>query len=572
MRLAIILVFLSPIGTQSASLSGILVALRKELRYTTILVVGGSPSCWGLEPFRSDVPIINMRGMSNAHPKGIFNTRMLALACLQNQSGDAVKSLYGNLDGMRDTPTLLVASSDEEMRDLFLGCFSEHMLNVLALAGSDTEFIYSYQAFPALRVIRRKVAEVQRYFAPQLKDLGGHTVTALPSNIMPCTIWYRDAEGKCKLSGYLHTFLWNYVDNINATLKIWDVVPEEGKLHFTVSRLSKVQHVDFPLEIVSLYNKSGSQQVPMEISSWFLMLPMEDPVPRAHLFVKLGLERLLAIIIVVGVVLGNAHRLEMGLSPSWRCYYVADRVLRGALAQTIILPRRLSPKLMFIYCLLLLSGFFLSNYYLANLTTWLVHPPASDPVLKWKEFRLRQLKVLITPEKLDYLSLIWGTDFTKAYSDIFRLTNSTDFQRRRIALDPSYAYPVSTSLWPFLEQSQVRLWRPLFRRSKELVFQPFQIMSMPLPRNSIFYKSVLRYAALTRETGLYVFWFRRSYYELVALRKISYKEDEGNPYCDLKWTDFLLVWLGFLGGTCMNVLVLLLEVAHYKWHARNAAL
>ncbi|XP_043642415.1 uncharacterized protein LOC122612700 [Drosophila teissieri] len=573
MRLAMYLVLLSSIGTRSAFLSDILVALRKELHFTTMLIVGDSTSCWNLEPYENDVPIISWRGMRNAYLKDTFNSEMLALACLQNNSEDAVKSLYSSLEGIRDTPTVLLSSSEEQIHDLFLGCLWENMLNVLALVGSNTEFIYSYQAFPAIRVVKRKVEEVHRYFVPQLEDLGGHTVTAMPGNVIPRTMCYRNAEGERQLAGYLHTFIRNYVDTINATLKIsWDLVPEHGMRHFTVSRLSKIHHVDFPLGIMSLYNRTDSQEVPMEISSWFLMLPMESPVPRAQLFVKLGLERLLAIMIVVGVVLGNAHRIEAGLRPTWRCYFLADKMLRGALAQPIVLPRSLSPKLMFIYSLLLLSGFFLSNYYMANLTMGLVHPPAIDRILDWDQFRFLQLKVLVIRDEFRYMSLLLGADFMKAYGDIFQLSNSTDFQRRRISLDPSYAYPVSNTLWPFLELSQVRLWRPLFRRSYDMVFQPLQIMTMPLPRNSIFRKSLVRYAALTRETGLYPFWFRRSFDDLVALRKISYKEDAGNPYCDLKWTDFQLVWLGFLGGSGFSTLVLLLEVAHHKWHSRNVAL
>ncbi|XP_033156511.1 uncharacterized protein LOC117138491 [Drosophila mauritiana] len=573
MRLAIYVAFLSSIGTQSAFLSSLLMSLGKELHYKTILLVGGSSTCWSLEPFETGVPIINLRGEKNAYLQDTFNSQILALACLQNQSEYAVKSLYRSLEDMRDTPTLLFASSDEQIRNLFLECFRESMLNVLAVKGSSTEYIYSYQAFPTFRVIKRKLVEIHRYFAPQLKDLGGHIVTALPGNIMPRTMCYRNAGGERQLAGYLHTFIRNYVESINGTLRIsWDLVPEDGMRHLTISRLSKIQHVDFPLGIIALYNKTGKQHVPMEISSWFLMLPMEPPVPRAHLFVKLGLERLLAVIVVVGAVLGNAHRMEVGLGPSWRCYYLADRVLRGALAQPIVLPRRLSPKLMLIYWLLLLSGFFLSNYYMASLTTWLVHPPANDPILEWDQLRCLELKILTIPEEFNYMSLILGTDFMKAYGNVFLLTNSTDFQRRRISMDPSYAYPVTTSLWPFLELSQVRLRRPLFRRSYDMVFQPFQVMTLPLPRNSIFHKSLLRYAALTREAGLYYFWFRRSYYELVALGKISYKEEEGDLYCDLKWNDYRIVWLGFLGGTIVSFLALLLELAHYRWHLGNSSL
>jgi len=108
-------------------------SLGKELHYKTILLVGGSSTCWSLEPFETGVPILNLRGENNAYPQDTFNSQMLALACLQTESEDAVKLLYRSLEDMRDTPTLLFASSDEHIYDLFLGCFRENMLNVLAV-------------------------------------------------------------------------------------------------------------------------------------------------------------------------------------------------------------------------------------------------------------------------------------------------------------------------------------------------------------------------------------------------------------------------------------------------------
>ncbi|XP_017124277.1 uncharacterized protein LOC108144145 [Drosophila elegans] len=446
------------------------------------------------------------------------------------------------------------------------------MLNVLAFKGSDTKFIYSFQAFPKLKVIRRKVKEGLRYFQQQLKDLGGYALRTLPDNIMPRTVVYRTADGTRQLGGYLSRFIRNYVSTLNATLKVsWDLVPEEGITHLMdATKLSEMYDVDFPLVTSILSQNTLKQVVPMEVSSWFLILPMEPRLPRARFFVKFGFHNFIPLALLLSIVLSNAHRIELDLSPTWRFYVVGCKVLQGTLTQPFLLPKGLSVKLMIIYWIILLHGFFVSNYHTANLETWLVHPPAADPIMDWDEMRRRKMKVLVMSRELNYLRSSMGSELFDAHSDIFHTTTSKDFQKKRLLLDENYAYPVSTTLWPQLEQSQVRLSRPIFRRSREMVFAPFLVFNLPMPRNSVFYKSLKRYTALTHDSGLYRLWFRRSFYELVAIGKISYKEDRNHGlYCDLKWNDFYFVWIAYVVETSVSFLVFIMELLYHKWSVKK---
>ncbi|KAH8269460.1 hypothetical protein KR018_003422 [Drosophila ironensis] len=553
----------------SVSLRNILESLNKELSYRTILLLQSNTECWSYTDFIDNVPLVNVNANQSAFKNIAFNAKMLALVCLESNPSDLMKVLYENLQEIRETPTIIFALSDQQIHELFLECISQEMLHVLAFQGSDRSLIYSFRAFPKFQIIQRNVREIKRYFEPQLKDLGGHALKALPDNVMPRTVSYRDAQGNRQLAGYLTQFIKNYVSTLNATLEIiWDLVPEEGmSIVEHVVRKTDKSKIDFPMAYFAPQMGNASRKgIPIEISSWFLMLPMEPPLPRSRFFLNLGLQSMIPMAILMAVVLCNAHRVEAGLRPGLPCFCITNKILRGILAQPFVLPRLLSPKLMLIYWLLLISGFFMSNYYIANLATWLVHPPAGKQIGSWKQLSNSNFKILIVQSDLDLLREVIGNELIDTYIDTFQLADTVEFQKRRLSMDGSNAYPVTNNLWPILQLSQERLHRPIYRKSPEFVFVPFLPLSLPLPDNCIFRRSIQLYLGRTAQSGLYEFWFRKSFDEMVRLRKITNKVDRNYQiYQDLTWHNFYLVWLAYMALILISLVVFLVEIGYYRW-------
>ncbi|KAH8401169.1 hypothetical protein KR009_003518, partial [Drosophila setifemur] len=557
------------VDSQNVSLSNILKSVHNELSYLTVLLLQDSEICWNQNIFQNDFPILNFNGNQSVYLKDTFNAKILALVCLDGSESDVMKGLYSNLKDIRDTPTILFAVSENQIRETFLDCLSQKMLNVLAFKGSDRGIIYSYRAFPTFQIVMRNVSKIRRFFEPQLKDLGGYVLTALPDNIIPRTVVYRDRNGNRQCKGYLSPFIWNYASTINATVQIaWDLVPEEGMIHLKkLLELSLDNDVDIPLAIFGPQNQDLKQSVLMQISSWFLILPMEPSIPRQSFFPNFGAEGMIPVGVIITIVLIVANRVENRFSVSCRGIQMGSQVFRGILAQPFILPRSLSLRLMFIYCILITSGYFMSNFYTAKLATWLVHPPAGSKIHSWEEMQKLKMKTLIVPDEYDYIKHALGNKFIDAYRDTFKVSNSVDFQSRRLALDQFYAYPVTGTLWPLLQQAQVRLQRPIFRRSREMVIIPYMVMAIPLPKNSIFKKSLSHFATRSHESGLYYLWFSRSFNELKSIGSISYKVDMGTQsYLDLKWQDYYFIWLGYLGGTCVGLVAFILELGNHRWH------
>lgn len=562
------------VHTQTTELSNILTSLDEELSPETTLFLESRTehyTCWNSSIFKNQNPFLNFNENQSFLLQDRFNSNLLALVCVgQNKSG-LMQALYKNLQYVRDTPTILFAVSEKQIRELFLECLDHKMLNVLAFKGDDRNIVYSFRAFPELIITKRNAKHGLRYFEPQLKDLRGCALKTAPDNIMPRTVSYRDTNGNRQLAGYLAQVIRTYAKTINATLRImWDLVPEDGMIHLT--HLSQCLNVDIPLGMDALGYGSPKQNIPMEISKWFLMIRMEPCLQRARFFyfTNLGFQAMILLAVIMLGVLSSALRLEVRPNSGRRWWRIEDQVLRGILAQPFILPRRLASRLIFIYWLLLISGFFMTNYYLAVLETWLINPPFMFQVLSWQDMRSMNLKVLVINDEFKQWPHMVGVDFVNEQKDIFMLTDSRDFQWRRLLMDRSYAYPVTMTLWPLLEQEQARLDRPIFRESKEMVFRPFLILSMPLPDNSIFKKSFERYIDLTRQSGLYTYWFEKSFQELRALGKITYKADtESNAYRDLKVEDYWCVWWGYVCGILASFVGFLSELGYHWWQVKN---
>ncbi|KAH8319640.1 hypothetical protein KR074_002820 [Drosophila pseudoananassae] len=565
--------FILTIGlVRTESLSYIIKSIKMETSYRTIILLRSCDTCWDETQFHDMVPVISFDGNQSTYLKQNFNSKVLALVCLYDNDNNMLGTLYSSLQEMRDTTTILFALSDEQIRRTFLKCFNQKMLNVLAFKGADRNTIYSYRAFPSFQIIRRNVTKIERYFKSQLKDLGGHIVKVLPDNTMPRTVAYRDANGNRKLAGYLFDFIKNYISTINATLQVvWDLVPEEGMIALPdLWRLSEKSEIDVPLGIFGLEIVTPRPFVPLQISSWYLMLPMEPAMPRAEFFLNIGLKGMIPIAIVLAIVLSKAHQLERSSNENWPIFRIGSEVLRGVLAQTFILPRCLSPRLLFLYWLLLMSGFFMNNYCTANVATWLVHPPKRQLIQNWEEMRHLKVKTLVVETELEYLKRILGKDVVDSHKDVFVVTDSADFQKKRMEMDPTYAYPVTGTLWPSLKDSQHRLKDPIFRQSKEFNFIPFLVLVIPVPPNSLFKKSLERYIGLTHQSGLFWMWFNRSFRVLNNLGKMSCKTDrQSQEFHKLVWKDFSFIWLGYMGGSAFSLTIFFLELGYHKWHAKK---
>ncbi|KAH8232889.1 hypothetical protein KR026_001542 [Drosophila bipectinata] len=568
---------LSLVLAQNVSLSSILNSIKLELSFRTLLVVQSSDehgSCWPQNELDQNIAYLRFNNNQSIYLKGHINRELLALVCLDSlRKNEIMNALLENLQDMRGTPVLFMVHMDTNISRLFEECRSSQMLNVLALNEQNLEVIYSYKAFPKFKVVRQRTALVNRYYESQEKNLQGHPIATIPYNLLPRCVIYKDKEGRNQMSGYLTHFYMNFARALNGTLWVrWDLVPEDGTpTHNATWKLLADGLVDFPLVLTTLTPEPFYPSYVSEITSWFLMVPVEPDMPPSSLYFNLkGWRYFLGLMVILAMLLVNAHHIESGQGYfTLHCGHIfGDHVLRAMLSQSFVMPSSLSHSRTILYSLLMLAGLIVTTFYSTNLATLLVDPPPAFKILSYNDLRLTNGKIFISQQELPTLNESIGQHALETNLNVFEITPSTvEFLTKRNELNTSYGYPVTNTLWPLLQLKQIKLHRPLFRKSNEISFKQFMPVTMPMARNSIYRDVFNRYLSHTLESGLYDLWFRRSYSELIAIGKLNYSSDISDElYHDLVWEDLLYVWIAYIGGTLLSLLVFLLEKLYFKYH------
>ncbi|TDG43057.1 hypothetical protein AWZ03_010521 [Drosophila navojoa] len=466
---------------------------------------------------------------------------------------------------MRNTRTIFMITNEVDVEALFTNCFENKMLNILAIGNWSQQEIYSYRAFPELKLVLRNVDQIERYFEPQLKDMGGYTINTVSDNIFPRSVIYKDGNGSYQLTGYLTPFINNFVKTLNATLHVcWDHAPEENDIaNITLlSDLVSAGVVDIPMSMTNLgFTPSyRNHSHIVELSKWQIMLPVESQISRALLVIGGGAKLLnFSIFILMSVyalVIHNVRRFELGLAPSLMCLWVIfDPVLRAILSQTFSMPRSSSLRLRWILAVLLLGSFLCYNIYITNLETLLVHPPFEPPILSLQDMRKAGLKIMISEPEKGALTFVLGQRGYNANLDLYEMVSTSVYQTSRSLPNTSYAYFITQTLWPHIKMKFIRQEQAAFRLSKELVFIPLVHFALRLPSNSIYTEAINRYILNTQSSGLYNHWRTQSFYDLLAIGKtkqLPYKDASCSMH--LRWEDLYYYWLIYIVN--VNICVL----------------
>lgn len=580
MRILLVVILVVCLGEAQLQLPGrVMTSLKNEVAYESVLVLH-SPniSCGIGTDSYSGTPILNFNFNQSYVLKQQFNSRLLAVVCVDDVRYPTLSALHRNLNEIRDTPVIILSGPRTDLYSLFRYCFNNKMLNVLAFDSTDPDYIYSYRAFPNLLLSKKRISQVREFFEPQLRNLGGFPIRSLPDNTLPRSVLYFDAEGTPKLTGYLVEFLRNFAKTLNTSLHIcWSHMPlhqPDNILSWnTVSRLAQKDIVDIPLCMINIggmiYSSLRYSHV-LEISKYQLMLPVEDEINRNLLIFRasapLHFILTFCVLWLFVLLLYNTRRRKRNRYPNlWDLPKYIDPVLRAMLLQPFVMPQRLSRLTMRVFCLLLTFSFLSYNVYIAQLEMLMVHPPTEPMVRTYKDLQNAGLKVLVTDNEVEQMKRILDDDVLDHFWDYHEEVNSSEYQAKRRQPNSSYAYPITHTLWPLIERKLIKQPAPLFRLSDDFIFYSMVPFAVPLPSNSIFKEALNQYILQTQCSGLYNLWFQQSFSCLLAIGKMDVLPyDGGKENMHLQWDDLFYVW--YLYALCLGLccFVFALELVYHR--------
>ncbi|KAH8289586.1 hypothetical protein KR054_007444 [Drosophila jambulina] len=470
-----------------------------------------------------------------------FKSDILVLACLSPGSlGELqLKSLAISLRHLRAVPVLMeIADMDRETeaRAYLSICLHSQLLNV-ELYFRDYKkslILYSYQAFPHFRLIRR-LPVAGKIFGNKLENLQGHRLRVLPDLSPPNTFDYRDARGDLQLAGYLWDFIVTYAYWRNASLEVirpaWRAggAPES----FFMLELTGNGTVDFGLTTTLITKRNvnllDQYTYPVLISSWCTMLPVEKSIPKDDLYGRIVCPGAMVLLMVI--------------------------LLLGYLAFAYVKLVRECTWLSILPWMMALILFTISS---AQLLSLLISPPPRKRIESFDDLLHSGVRIMGMSNEFYNMDGI----FRAKYAAVFHLTSDPDeLYELRNHFNSSWGYTIALIKWLVIDQQQRHFARPLFRLSTDLCFNDYMPTSFVLAPDSVYYESLKDFTLKAAQAGLMQHWIVKSFYDMVRAGRMSLQDySELLVLEPLSMDDLWHTWLIF--GTAIAVAsgVFLLEL------------
>ncbi|XP_055923496.1 uncharacterized protein LOC129953958 [Eupeodes corollae] len=183
--------------------------------------------------------------------------------------------------------------------------------------------------------------------------------------------------------------------------------------------------------------------------------------------------------------------------------------------------------------------------YDAFLQALMTEPPREIYIRSFEDLAAANLKINVRSTDIDFIFHL-NPELKRTYSEVFHIENSSEkFDRERDAFNTKYAFIVSNTKWDVYENLQNFLGRKLFRWSKELCPMNNLRWGFPINENSMYKEIINNHILETQSAGLWDYWRKRMFYELIDIGKIKLKGFETQQIMrQMKIEDFKLIWIG----------------------------
>ncbi|XP_055854428.1 uncharacterized protein LOC129918107 [Episyrphus balteatus] len=407
-------------------------------------------------------------------------------------------------------------------------------------------------------------------------DLQGNTLPILFGGIQMLFSLSKKPNGETVIGGMLGHLFHAFAKRHNATLNLSNanntLSPHDihecvlnGSVEISGTGLVLVQA---PMQWFSY---------PYAIFDWGVMLPVEQNIPIYKVFALVFHWKAFVITVVLLILLSILLTVATKLSGSQRTFYFNIDSFRGILGQPFSETPRTSLTSKIIYFQIFLLGIIIVTSYDAFLQSFMTKPLKGKIIKSFDDLQQSGLKIYTLQADMDELFYKLSPTIKEKYSNLFLgEKNFATFVSFRDSLNTKYAYTLPQPRWKIYENQQNFYGRKLFRWSEDLCFVENFFAGISINENSI-YKNILNFHILeTQSSGLFDFWMKRTFYELMAIEKIQKLNFGFEPKLQsLKVEDLKWVWLFLEYALMIASLCFLCEIIVFKrnnWRAKMKAI
>lgn len=486
---------------------------------------------------------------------------------------DILDIIHKALLGFRTNKSVFILDCDS-LEDLVDWLWKEQFINSLILWRN---VVYSFDPFPALRIIKPSVDEYFSFKETSAYNLKGYYLDSPVIESLPRLYPVKDNEGNDLLSGpngylfnhFIHfmNITWNGFDE-----QYWQQVFNESGLSsydtislFTIQNTSAEIAAESPIIIESSFTFDTSY--PTDTVSMCLMIPANNELINYLYILKpfsSDLWILVALLILYTTVLLyyllNTTYFKGKPVDLFICYQQSFNVLLNA--SNLIAFRLPRSSWIILYLPLFIFGLGMYSSYTTYLSSFLTTVLFEKDIETIDDLLRGHVKILLIDFQMT--DLFEHYNLTDKASNKFVNVSYESYgyvleQRNR--LNTSFGYLVPSDMWKIFQKEQELLRRPIFKLSR-ICYTTF-FASFPIKQDTYIGQPLKYLILLSQQFGLFKAWEGRSFRDALHAKLFHlHRDNTANDYDDLSPSFFALAWWFLFGGLALSCLACMMEMLY----------
>ncbi|XP_065367239.1 uncharacterized protein LOC135959998 [Calliphora vicina] len=421
--------------------------------------------------------------------------------------------------------------------------------------------IYTLDPYPTQNIVNKTDNwEASDFFIDYSADFEGYELQTMIRHDLPRVFRMSNKPGDRngdEISGVSGKLFIAFVEAINATFN--DTVKHEQDLeavdinaiiHMVEEKDLEIGVNSYTAMIASLVGAS----YPIGINDWCIMVPYQNRSPE-HLYLQRAFHANSWYLVFFSVLY-----LGVGIwlcTPSWE-RDLSLSFLQAICSIVLIVPLKLLSlpyiRLRFLFIMLFIMGFFVTNMYNSKLTSYLTTPTAQQQIDTVEDVINANLQIMMMDYEYEKMKEM---NCSQKFLDLIIVSNKGDLDKHRDRFNSSYGYSIQSDRWLFLNKQQRYLKKPLFRLSSICIGPYYHVF--PIQRDSHLASPLQGFIMAASQFGLTFFWQSDAFADALFMGYVHMIMIDLNPV-PLTMAFYRLIWIMWWLGLVLAGFSFILEM------------